>query len=64
VQGVFHTPQRLREWPDADHGNRLVCIARDLSGEDLAATLAALNTPAGTQAVYSMQDLRERQEQR
>jgi G3E family GTPase len=64
VQGVFHPPQRLREWPDADHGNRLVCIARDLSGEDLAATLAALNTPAGTQAVYSMQDLRERQEQR
>ena len=64
VQGVFHPPQRLREWPDADHGNRLVCIARDLSEQDLAATLPALNTPAGTQAVYSMKDLRERQEQR
>jgi G3E family GTPase len=64
VQGVFHPPQRLREWPDADHGNRLVCIARDLSERDLAATLAALNTPAGTQAVYSMQELRERQEKR
>jgi G3E family GTPase len=64
VQGVFHPPQRLREWPDADHGNRLVCIARDLSEQDLAATLPALNTPAGTQAVYSMKDLRERQEER
>ena len=52
VQGVFHPPQRLREWPDADHGNRLVCIARDLDARDLAATLPALNTPAGTQAVY------------
>jgi G3E family GTPase len=64
VQGVFYPPQRLRAWPDADHRNRLVCIARDLSEQDLAATLAALNTPAGTQAVYSMQDLRERQENR
>ena len=64
VQGVFHPPQRLREWPDADHGNRLVCIGRDLAERDLAATLAALNTPAGTQAVYSMKELRERQEER
>jgi len=64
VQGVFHPPQRLREWPDADHGNRLVCIGRDLDERDLAATLPALNTPAGTQAVYSMKDLRERQEER
>ena len=30
VQGVFHPPQRFTDWPDADHGNRLVCIARDL----------------------------------
>jgi hypothetical protein len=41
-----------------------VCIARDLDEQDLAATLPALNTPAGTQAVYSMNDLRERQEER
>ena len=61
VQGVFHPPQRFRDWPDADHGNRLVCIARDIPEEDLALTLPALNTPAGTQAIYSMQDLRERQ---
>ena len=60
VQGVFHAPQRFREWPDADHGNRLVCISRDIPEEDIALTLPALNTPAGTQAIYSMQDLRER----
>jgi len=61
VQGVFHPPQRFRDWPDADHGNRLVCISRDIPEEDIALTLPALNTPAGTQAIYSMQDLRERQ---
>jgi G3E family GTPase len=64
VQGVFHSPQRLRDWPDDDRGNRLVCIARDLNEADLSATLAALNTPAGTQAVYSMRELREKQEGR
>ena len=61
VQGVFHPPQRFRDWPDADRSNRLVCISRDIAEEDLALTLPALNTPAGTQAIYSMQDLRERQ---
>jgi G3E family GTPase len=60
VQGVFHAPQRFRDWPDADHGNRLVCISRDIPEEDIALTLPALNAPAGTQAIYSMQDLRER----
>jgi G3E family GTPase len=64
VQGVFHAPQRLRDWPDADHGNRLVCISRDIAESDLAAMLPTLNTPAGTQAAYSMQELRERQEKR
>ena len=60
VQGVFHAPQRFREWPDADHGNRLVCISRDIPEEDIALTLLALNTPAGTQAVYSLKELKER----
>jgi G3E family GTPase len=60
VQGVFHPPQRFRDWPDADHGNRLVCISRDIPEEDLALTLPTLSTPAGTQAIYSMQDLRQR----
>ena len=61
VQGVFHAPQRFKDWPDADYGNRLVCIARDLEEKDIAATLPALNTPAGTQATYSMKELQERQ---
>lgn len=59
VQGVFHAPQRFRDWPDEDHGNRLVCIARDLEPADIAITLPALNTEAGTQARYSMQDMRQ-----
>ena len=61
VQGVFHPPQRFNDWPDDDRENRLVCISRDIAEEDLALTLPALNTPAGTQAIYSMQELRERQ---
>lgn len=61
VQGVFHPPQRFRDWPDADHGNRLVCIARDLEQSVLEATLAVLNTAPGTQAVYSLRELQERE---
>ena len=60
VQGVFHAPQRFKDWPDADRANRLVCISRDIPEEDIAVTLPALNTPAGTQAHYSMRELRER----
>lgn len=63
VQGVFHPPHRFREWPDADHGNRLVCIARDLRESEIAATLPALNTAPGTQAMYSLKELLERQAQ-
>jgi hypothetical protein len=60
VQGVFHPPHRFKDWPDQDRENRLVCISRDVPEEEIAITLPALNTPAGTQAHYSMQDLRER----
>jgi len=60
VQGVFHPPHRFRDWPDADRGNRLVCIARDLRRAEIEATLPALNTAAGTQAMYSLKDLQER----
>ncbi len=63
VQGVFHAPQRFKDWPDGDQGNRLVCIARDIDENVIAATLPALNTPAGTQASYSMQELQQRQAQ-
>jgi len=63
VQGVFHPPQRLTGWPDADHDNRLVCIARDLREADIAATLPALNAAPGTQAHYSLKELQQRQAQ-
>jgi G3E family GTPase len=39
VQGVFHPPQRFRDWPDADRANRLVCIARDVQRSELEETL-------------------------
>jgi G3E family GTPase len=61
VQGVFHAPQRFRDWPDADKSNRLVCIARDLRQAEIEATLPALDTAAGTQATYSLKELQERQ---
>lgn len=61
VQGVFHPPQRFKDWPDDDRANRLVCISREIAEEDIALTLRALNTPAGTQAHYSLQELRQRQ---
>jgi len=61
VQGVFHAPQRFADWPDADRANRLVCISRDIPEEDLAVTLPVLNAPAGTQAVYSLHELKEQE---
>jgi len=63
VQGVFHPPHRFRDWPDADRGNRLVCVARDLREAEIEVTLPALNTAPGTQATYSLKDLQERQAQ-
>ena len=66
--GLLAAPERFRNWdelgPSADHSNRLVCISRDVPEEDIAITLPALNTPAGTQAHYSMQELRQRYAQR
>jgi hypothetical protein len=40
-----------------------VCIARDLRESEIAATLPALNTAPGTQAMYSLRELLERQAQ-
>ena len=57
VQGVFHSPQRFRDWPDGDHGNRLVCIARDIDPAAIAFTLPALYTEAGSQVLYTRQDI-------
>jgi G3E family GTPase len=63
VQGVFHPPQRMSGWPDADHGNRLVCVTRDLREAEIAATLPALNAAPGTQAHYSLKEIQQRQTQ-
>ena len=44
VQGVFHPPQRFRDWPDADRANRLVCIARDIERAEIEETLKESET--------------------
>jgi G3E family GTPase len=46
VHGVFHPPQRFRDWPDQDRGNRLVCIARDIERRELEDTLKESETQA------------------
>jgi G3E family GTPase len=46
VQGVFHKPQRFRDWPDADHANRLVCIARDIERSEIEETFKESETQA------------------
>jgi len=48
VQRVFHRPERLAGWPDADSRSRLVCIARDTDLCEVEPTLVALQCPAGT----------------
>ena len=46
VQGAFHPPRRFRDWPDADRGNRLVCIARDIERKEIEQTLRESETQA------------------
>ena len=41
VQHVFHPPQRLDAWPDADHSTRIVFIVRDIEPEHLRGLWAA-----------------------
>jgi G3E family GTPase len=57
VQRVFHTPERLPGWPDADHRSRLVCITRDVDEAELRRTLPALKLPAGTDPNITLADL-------
>lgn len=57
VQRVFHAPQRLPGWPDADHRSRLVCITRDVRGDELARTLPALKLEAGADPNVTLADL-------
>jgi G3E family GTPase len=46
VQGVFHKPQRFPDWPDDDHANRLICIARDIERDEIEETLRESETQA------------------
>jgi len=58
VQRVFHAPQRLGGWPDADHRSRLVCITRDVEEPELRRTLAALEIEAGSDPHVSLEAFR------
>lgn len=60
VQRVFHRPERLPRWPDDDPRSRLVCIARDATPQDIAATLVALQLPAGTDPRAGASEIRAR----
>ena len=47
VQHVIHPPVHLDGWPDDDRRSRIVFIGRGVTGEELAASLAAFNAAAG-----------------
>jgi len=57
VQRVFHAPERLADWPDADHRSRLVCITRDVDESELKRTLPALALPPGSDPNVRLEDL-------
>jgi G3E family GTPase len=63
VQGVFHAPQRFRDWPGEDRSDRLVCIASDIGRAEIEATLPILASESGIQAAYSPDDLPQRKVQ-
>jgi G3E family GTPase len=57
VQDIFHAPERLSGWPDADHRSRLVCITRDVEEAELRRLLPALELPAGSDPHVVFSDL-------
>ncbi len=46
VQHVFHTPVRLRQWPDEDRRTRIVFITRGIEQGDMERAFEALNRQA------------------
>ncbi len=60
VQRVFHRPERLADWPDADHRSRLVCITRDVNEAEGLETLDGLQIPAGTDPQTAIIELKSR----
>lgn len=59
VQRVFHAPQRLPGWPDADRRSRLVCITRDVEEGEIRRTLPALALEAGADPNVTLADLKQ-----
>lgn len=59
VGGVFHRPERLPAWPDADPRGRIVCIVQNVEVRLLHRSLAALALDAGIDAHVSLEDLPE-----
>ena len=57
VQRVFHAPERLRGWLDADHRSRLVCITRGVTEAELSRTLPALKLSPGSDPNVTLADL-------
>jgi G3E family GTPase len=57
VQRVFAPPERLAEWPNADHRSRLVCIVQGIDTSALEASLAALKAEPGTFRPASLKEL-------
>lgn len=43
VQHLFHPPVALDDWPDEDHGSRIVFITHGITREDISGTLEALD---------------------
>lgn len=50
VQHVFHPPQELARWPDADHRTRLVFITRNIPEAAIADSFAAIVGAAPAEA--------------
>ncbi len=57
VQRVFHSPERLPGWPDAERRSRIVCITRDVEEAEIRRTLPALKLPAGSDPHVTLADL-------
>jgi hypothetical protein len=43
VQHIIHPPQHLGEWPDEDHGSRIILITRGIHPEELLDSLLAFS---------------------
>jgi G3E family GTPase len=56
VQHVIHAPQRLKNWPDADHSSRLVVMTRGIEKQEIQGLLDAFTDPLTGEGVSQMDD--------